>query len=109
MTFEDLNLNRPLLDALNDLGFTTPTTIQRKAFSVIMSGRDVCGIAQTGTGKTFAYLLPMLRQYAYSKDRVPQMLIVVPTRELTVQVAEQVKKLAGRDCTAVYISVMPYG
>lgn len=95
MTFEDLNLNRPLLDALNDLGFTTPTTIQRKAFSVIMSGRDVCGIAQTGTGKTFAYLLPMLRQYAYSKDRVPQMLIVVPTRELTVQVAEQVKKLAA--------------
>ena len=48
MTFSDLNLNKPLLDALDDLGFMYPTTIQQKAFSVIMSGRDVCGIAQTG-------------------------------------------------------------
>lgn len=95
MTFEDLNLSRPLLDALADMGHTAPTTIQRKAFPVIMSGRDVCGIAQTGTGKTFAYLLPCLRSIKYSKERTPQLLIIVPTRELVVQVAEQVKKLGA--------------
>jgi len=95
MTFEELNLNRPLLNALEDLGYTTPTTIQEKVFSVMMSGKDVCGIAQTGTGKTFAYLLPTLRQLQYSKDRLPQLLIIVPTRELVVQVVEEVKKLAA--------------
>lgn len=95
MTFEELNLTRPLLNAIADLGYTTPTTIQEKVFSVMMSGQDVCGIAQTGTGKTFAYLLPTLRQIQFSKDRLPQLLIVVPTRELVVQVVEEVKKLAA--------------
>lgn len=95
MTFEELNLSTPLLNALNDLGYTTPTTIQRKAFPVIMSGRDVCGIAQTGTGKTFAYLLPTLRLLKFSKERAPQLLIIVPTRELVTQVVEQVKKLTA--------------
>ena len=94
MTFEQLNLNAPLLSALKDLGYKTPTTIQEKAFSVIMSGRDVTGIAQTGTGKTVAYLLPCLRQWKFSKDRTPQVLVVVPTRELVVQVVEEVKKLS---------------
>lgn len=95
MTFEDLNLSTPLLYALADQGYTNPTTIQRKAFSVIMSGRDVCGIAQTGTGKTFAYLLPCLRLLKFSKERVPQLLIIVPTRELVTQVVEEVKKLSA--------------
>lgn len=94
MTFEELNLNTPLLNALNDLGYTRPTTIQKKAYSVVMSGKDVCGIAQTGTGKTFAYLLPGLRQYQFSKDKHPQVLIVVPTRELVTQVVESVQHLA---------------
>ncbi len=93
MTFDDLNLNKPLLSALHDLQFTTPTTIQRKVFSVMMSGQDVCGIAQTGTGKTLAYLLPCLRQWTFSKDRFPQILVVVPTRELVAQVVETVQKL----------------
>ncbi|MBC7650591.1 MAG: DEAD/DEAH box helicase [Deinococcales bacterium] len=93
MTFSDLNLNTPLLNALTDLGYSTPTTIQGKAFPVIMSGRDVCGIAQTGTGKTFAYLLPCLKQWKFSKDTAPQILIIVPTRELVVQVVEAVKQL----------------
>lgn len=93
MTFEDLNLNTSLLNALDEQGYTTPTTIQQKAFSVIMSGQDVCGIAQTGTGKTLAYLLPLLRQFKYSKDKVPQFLVIVPTRELVTQVVDQVKKL----------------
>src|ERR1700712_5044825 len=82
MTFSDLNLSKPLLNALNDRGYQVPTSIQQKVFSVIMSGRDVCGIAQTGTGKTFAYLLPCLRQLTFSKTRPPQLLIIVPTREL---------------------------
>ncbi|MBW8683394.1 DEAD/DEAH box helicase [Chitinophaga rhizophila] len=93
MTFEDLNLSRPLLNALGDLGYTTPTIIQQKVFSVVMSGQDVCGIAQTGTGKTFAYLLPCLRQFKFSKERFPQVLIIVPTRELVVQVVDAIKQL----------------
>ncbi|MCW3109790.1 MAG: box helicase, partial [Segetibacter sp.] len=63
MTFKDFNLNKHLLNALDDLGYSTPTTIQQKVFSVVMSGADVCGIAQTGTGKTLAYLLPLLNQW----------------------------------------------
>ncbi|NML39015.1 DEAD/DEAH box helicase [Chitinophaga sp. G-6-1-13] len=93
MTFGDLNLNTPLRNALDELGFVKPTTIQQRAFSVIMSGQDVCGIAQTGTGKTFAYLLPTLRQFKFTKEKYPQVLIMVPTRELVVQVVESVKKL----------------
>lgn len=94
MSFDELNLNTPLLKALDEMGFKNPTTIQRKAFSVIMSGQDVCGIAQTGTGKTFAYLLPCLRQLKFSKERHPQMLVLVPTRELVVQVVEAAKQLS---------------
>jgi ATP-dependent RNA helicase RhlE len=94
MTFNDLNLNKPLLNALEDLGLSTPTTIQAKAFSVIMAGKDVCGLAQTGTGKTFAYLLPCLRLYQFAKKKTPQLLIIVPTRELVVQVVEQIEKLS---------------
>ena len=103
MTFNDLNLNNPLLNALTDLGYTTPTTIQRKVFSIMMSGADVCGIAQTGTGKTFAYLLPALRQWKFSKDKSPQVLIIVPTRELVAQVVEAVQKLT------TYMSVVCVG
>ncbi len=103
MTFADLNLNKHLLNAVDDLGYTTPTTIQQKVFSVVMSGADVCGIAQTGTGKTLAYLLPLLNQWKYSKDKDPQILIVVPTRELVVQVVETVKKLT------TYLSVAVVG
>jgi ATP-dependent RNA helicase RhlE len=95
MLFTDLNLNTPLLAVLNDLGFTSPTTIQHKVFSVVMSGRDVCGTAQTGTGKTFAYLLPCLRLWKFSKDKAPQILILVPTRELVVQVVQAIKDLTA--------------
>lgn len=93
MTFEDLNLNRQLLDALTAQGITTPTAIQAKAFQPIMAGRDVVGIAQTGTGKTFAYLLPALRLWRFTKSPFPQILIIVPTRELVQQVVEEARKL----------------
>lgn len=95
MTFNELNLNASLLKALSDLAFTHPTPIQEKAFPVIMSGRDVVGIAQTGTGKTLAYLLPCLRQWRFSRDRFPQILIIVPTRELVAQVVAEVEKLTA--------------
>ncbi|MFN0034275.1 MAG: DEAD/DEAH box helicase [Saprospiraceae bacterium] len=101
MTFEDLNLTPPLLNALSDLGFEEPTLIQQKVFSVVMSGRDVVGIAQTGTGKTFAYLLPILRQMAFSKQKEPRVLVVVPTRELVVQLVSDVKKLTPYMSTRV--------
>lgn len=94
MTFSELNLSKPLLNALSDLGIDTPTPIQEKVFSVVMSGRDVCAIAQTGTGKTYAYLLPCLRQLQFNKVKVPQLLIIVPTRELVVQVVESIQQLS---------------
>ena len=103
MTFLELNLNTSLLRALEDLGFTEATTIQHRVFPIVMSGRDVCGIAQTGTGKTFAYLLPCLRQWKFDKNKDPQILILVPTRELVVQVVEAVNKLTP------YMSVTAVG
>lgn len=94
MNFKDFNLNKQLQNALTDLNFTTPTTIQEKVFSLVMSGADVCGIAQTGTGKTLAYLLPLLNQWKYSKAKDPQILVLVPTRELVAQVVETINKLS---------------
>jgi ATP-dependent RNA helicase RhlE len=93
VTFDELNLNKPLISALDDLGYINPTPIQEKAFPVIMSGKDVVAIAQTGTGKTFAYLLPMLRQLKYSDKKHPRILIVVPTRELVLQIVREIEKL----------------
>jgi len=92
-TFEQFNLPKSLQKAIDELGFTTPTPIQEKSFSVIMSGRDMMGIAQTGTGKTFAYLLPLLKQYKFSVTHTPKIVILVPTRELVVQVVEEIEKL----------------
>lgn len=103
MLFTELKLNNPLLNALDEMGYHTATTIQHKAFATAMSGADVCGIAQTGTGKTIAYLLPCLQQWKFSKDIAPQILIVVPTRELVVQVVETVNRLT------TYMSVVAVG
>jgi ATP-dependent RNA helicase RhlE len=94
MTFKDLPLSNALTMALDEAGLTHPTTIQKKSFSVIMSGRDVLGIAQTGTGKTIAYLLPLLKMWTFSKQRHAQILIIVPTRELVMQVVNETERLA---------------
>jgi ATP-dependent RNA helicase RhlE len=94
MTFHDLNLKKPLLNALDDLGYKTPTTIQAAGFNVMMSGKDTIGIAQTGTGKTLAYLLPCLCMWKFSKEPHPQILIIVPTRELVTQVVSEAQKLS---------------
>jgi ATP-dependent RNA helicase RhlE len=95
MTFRDLNLKKPLWNALDDLGYETPTTIQAASFNVMMSGKDTIGIAQTGTGKTLAYLLPSLCMWKFSKEPHPQILIIVPTRELVAQVVSEVEKLSA--------------
>ena len=93
MTFRDLNLNSSILNALDELGYETPTTIQERAFSPILSGRDVMGVAQTGTGKTLGYVLPLLKLWKFQKDRFPRILVIVPTRELVMQVVDVVKSL----------------
>jgi ATP-dependent RNA helicase RhlE len=102
-TFEQFNLPKSVQKAIDELGFTTPTPIQEKSFSVIMSGRDMMGIAQTGTGKTFAYLLPLLKLYKFTATHTPKIVILVPTRELVVQVVEEVEKLTQ------YMSVRTLG
>ncbi|MEM6684772.1 MAG: DEAD/DEAH box helicase [Bacteroidota bacterium] len=93
-TFQDFDLSKQLHYAIEDLGFTTPTPIQEQSFSVIRSGKDVVGIAQTGTGKTFAYMLPLLRDLTFSKQVNPRILVLVPTRELVIQVVEQIELFA---------------
>ena len=92
-TFEDLNISRQLQNSIDDLGLKTPTPVQEEAYPVILSGKDVVGISQTGTGKTFAYLLPLLHGLKFSKQVNPRILILVPTRELVVQVIEQIESL----------------
>ena len=87
-TFADFELTKQLSSALEKLNITTPTPIQEKSFKPILSGRDIMGIAQTGTGKTLAYLLPLLNTYQYSKTNQPKIVILVPTRELVVQVTD---------------------
>jgi len=92
LSFDDFKISNLLRNAIADLGFTDPRPIQAKAFPVILSGKDMVGIAQTGTGKTFAYMLPILQMLPFSKEKQPRVLILVPTRELVVQVVEEVEK-----------------
>ncbi|WP_313578637.1 DEAD/DEAH box helicase [Chishuiella sp.] len=92
-TFADFELTKQLYSALEKMNITSPTPIQEKSFKPILSGRDIMGIAQTGTGKTLAYLLPLLKNYQYSKTNQPKIVILVPTRELVVQVTEILENL----------------
>lgn len=93
MKIEDIKLTKQLINALQEQEITDFTPIQEKAIPKILSGSDVIGIAQTGTGKTLAYLLPILRDLKYTESTHPRVLILVPTRELAVQVASEVEKL----------------
>ncbi len=90
MTFSDLGLSPETLRAIDDVGYDTPTPIQEQAIPLVLQGRDVLGIAQTGTGKTASFTLPMIDILAAgrAKARMPRSLIVAPTRELAAQVAE---------------------
>lgn len=93
-TFEDFQFNRQILNAIEESGYTTPTLIQQKAITPILSGNDLMGIAQTGTGKTAAYVLPMVMKLKYAQGNDPRALILVPTRELALQVLEAIQTLS---------------
>ncbi|MBL0741931.1 DEAD/DEAH box helicase [Chryseolinea lacunae] len=93
-SFESFNLNKQLLNGVADLGFSTPTEIQQKGIPLILGGQEVIGIAQTGTGKTAAYLLPVLMKVKYAQGDEPRAVILAPTKELTIQIAEHAKLLA---------------
>ena len=92
-TFDDFKIKKQLRNAVTDLGFTQPTPIQEESYSTILGGFDFVGIAQTGTGKTIAYLLPILQDLKFSEEPHPKVLILAPTRELVIQIVEQIEKL----------------
>jgi superfamily II DNA/RNA helicase len=94
MTFADLGLSDELLRAVSESGYDTPTPIQRQAIPSVLMGRDIIGIAQTGTGKTAGFVLPMIDILAQgrARARMPRSLILEPTRELAAQVAENFEK-----------------
>ena len=94
IAFSDFKLNKQLWNAIADAGFENPTLIQEKAIPLILQGHDVLGIAQTGTGKTAAYLIPILYKIKYAQGDNPRVLIVVPTHELALQVNEHIHILA---------------
>lgn len=93
ITFESLGMHPSLLTHLTTMGFTTPTPIQAQAIPVALTGVDVLGIAQTGTGKTLAFAIPMIERLAKTKGRG---LVLLPTRELAVQVEETMRKIASK-------------
>lgn len=93
ISFDDFNLSKQLQKAIADLGFETPTPVQTEAYSVVRSGKDVVGISQTGTGKTLAYMLPLLHDFKYGKEGDPRIVVLVPTRELVLQLVEQIESL----------------
>jgi len=92
--FQDFNLNKQLQQAVEDAGYRQPTPIQKKAIPLISAGHDVMGIAQTGTGKTAAFVLPLLMKVKYAQGDRPRALIIAPTRELTAQLHQEVVKLS---------------
>src|SRR6187397_1387559 len=94
-TFADLGLSEPILQALQDVGYETPSPIQEQAIPPLMEGRDVIGQAQTGTGKTAAFGLPLMESVDPSEDDV-QALVLTPTRELCIQVTQALRAYGAR-------------
>ena len=92
-SWEDLKLNPQLLKAVSEAGFRNPTEIQQKVIPLVLGGQAVIGIAQTGTGKTAAYLLPILRKINFAHGKEPRALVLAPTKELVVQIGEHAKQL----------------
>ena len=104
-TFDDLGLRPELLGALTALGYEEPTPIQQEAIPPLVEGRDLLGQAATGTGKTAAFALPVLQRLpAHRRDRAPVALVLVPTRELAVQVSEALHRY-GRELGARVLPV----
>lgn len=94
LSFEDFKLNKQLLNAISEAGYEKPTEIQQKAIIPILAGQDVMGIAQTGTGKTAAFVLPLLMTLKYAQGNDPRALILSPTRELAMQIEEDIRSFS---------------
>lgn len=97
MSFQKMGLIEPLLKAINDLGYTEPTVIQKRAIPLVLQKKDIFATAQTGTGKTAAFSLPILQRFrkvAQSEQRVVRAVILSPTRELCVQIAQDIQSFA---------------
>jgi len=93
-SFKDFNLSKQLYNAINELGFDAPTPIQSEAYKVVLSGKDIVGVAQTGTGKTLAYMMPILQNLKFSNQIHPRVMILVPTRELVIQVVDRIEEFS---------------
>lgn len=92
--WSNLKLNKQVINAIDEAGFSTPTEVQARCIPLILGGQQVIGIAQTGTGKTAAYLVPIIMKVKFAQPGGPRAMIVVPTKELAIQVAENANKLA---------------
>ncbi|WP_262249325.1 DEAD/DEAH box helicase [Parapedobacter soli] len=93
-TFADFKFNRQILNAIEETGYTEPTPVQQKAIPPILAGQDVMGVAQTGTGKTAAFVLPLLMKLKYAQGDDPRALILSPTRELAMQIEAHIRLFA---------------
>ena len=94
MTFSELKLTRQFLNAIEDAGYVEPSPIQVQAIPPLRSGQDVIGIAQTGTGKTAAFLLPLLQTLKYAQHNEPRGLVLAPTKELAIQIHNEALKFS---------------
>ncbi|XP_072094749.1 probable ATP-dependent RNA helicase DDX27 [Mobula birostris] len=107
LTFQDMNLSRPLLKAITTMGFKQPTPIQKACIPLGLLGRDLCACAATGTGKTAAFMLPVLERLIYKPRQAPitRVLVLVPTRELGIQVHSVARNLAQFTSTTICLAV----
>ena len=109
-SFDQFKLNKQLLNAIEEAGFSDPTPIQKKAIPQILSGQDIIGVAQTGTGKTAAYLIPLLMKLKFANANDPRALILAPTRELVLQIHDhftQLSKYLDLRAVALYGGIGP--
>src|SRR5437870_1808444 len=109
MQFQSLNIIEPILKSLKEEGYTTPTAIQSQAIPIVLQGKDLLGVAQTGTGKTAAFAIPILQllsaNKAHDHNRKIRSLIITPTRELAIQIGESFKaygRHTGLTCTVIF-------
>src|SRR5437016_796704 len=109
MPFKSLNIIEPILKSLQEEGYTIPTPVQTQAIPVVLKGKDLLGCAQTGTGKTAAFAIPILQLLStnntHNKKRKIRSLIITPTRELAIQIGESFKNYgrhSGLSCTVIF-------
>ena len=102
--FSDLGLSAPVMAAVSEVGYETPSPIQAATIPALLAGRDVLGQAQTGTGKTAAFALPILSRIDVSKTK-PQVIVLAPTRELAIQVAEAFQTYAAKFPGLLFLAI----